>query len=173
MSHPAELEQRVRVVEASGGGGGGGGVTDHGALTGLGDDDHPQYLRQVEADALYDGNGAAASAVAAHAGAADPHPGYLTQAEGDARYAALLKGSAVLTVPANSWDHTETIAVTGAAAGMVGMVSLAQHLDTDENGEEFLSVVAQRATAQTNALNVLLVFAEPTGGPVRINYMVS
>lgn len=26
-----------------GGGGGGGGVTDHGALTGLGDDDHPQY----------------------------------------------------------------------------------------------------------------------------------
>lgn len=25
-------------------GGGGGGVTDHGALTGLGDDDHPQYL---------------------------------------------------------------------------------------------------------------------------------
>lgn len=27
-----------------GGGGGGGGVTDHGALTGLGDDDHAQYL---------------------------------------------------------------------------------------------------------------------------------
>ena len=26
------------------GGGAGGGVTDHGILTGLGDDDHPQYL---------------------------------------------------------------------------------------------------------------------------------
>lgn len=26
------------------GGAGGGGVSDHGALTGLGDDDHPQYL---------------------------------------------------------------------------------------------------------------------------------
>jgi hypothetical protein len=25
--------------------GGGGGVTDHGALTGLTDDDHPQYLK--------------------------------------------------------------------------------------------------------------------------------
>lgn len=31
--------------QISGGGGGGGGVTDHGALTGLGDDDHTQYLR--------------------------------------------------------------------------------------------------------------------------------
>lgn len=28
--------------------GGGGGVTDHGALTGLGDDDHPQYLKHYE-----------------------------------------------------------------------------------------------------------------------------
>lgn len=38
----------------SGGGGGGGGgigvpgVTDHGALTGLGDDDHPQYALRLE-----------------------------------------------------------------------------------------------------------------------------
>jgi len=34
-------------------GGGGGGVTDHGALSGLGDNDHPQYLTEAEADALY------------------------------------------------------------------------------------------------------------------------
>ncbi|MFC5947084.1 hypothetical protein ACFQH9_02175 [Pseudonocardia lutea] len=33
--------------------GGGGGVTDHGALTGLGDDDHPQYLTQARGDARY------------------------------------------------------------------------------------------------------------------------
>jgi hypothetical protein len=30
------------------------GATDHGALTGLGDDDHPQYLTEAEADMLYD-----------------------------------------------------------------------------------------------------------------------
>lgn len=41
----------IQIVEA--GGGGGGGVSDHGALTGLTDDDHPQYFlvdgtRQVE-----------------------------------------------------------------------------------------------------------------------------
>lgn len=31
-----------------GGSGGGGGVTDHGALTGLSDDDHPQYLKVAD-----------------------------------------------------------------------------------------------------------------------------
>lgn len=35
------------------GGGGGGGVSDHGALTGLADDDHPQYLTQARGDARY------------------------------------------------------------------------------------------------------------------------
>lgn len=33
--------------------GGGGGVTDHGVLTGLGDDDHAQYLTQAKGDARY------------------------------------------------------------------------------------------------------------------------
>jgi len=35
------------------GGGGGGGVTDHGALTGLGDDDHTQYHNNARGDARY------------------------------------------------------------------------------------------------------------------------
>ena len=35
------------------GGGGGGGVTDHGALTGLGDDDHAQYHTDARGDARY------------------------------------------------------------------------------------------------------------------------
>jgi hypothetical protein len=54
-----------------------GGVTDHGALTGLGDDDHTQY-------ALADGsrgNFEVAGAVAAHAGAADPHTSYQKESE--------------------------------------------------------------------------------------------
>lgn len=33
--------------------GGGGGVTDHGALTGLGDDDHPQYHNDARGDLRY------------------------------------------------------------------------------------------------------------------------
>src|SRR3989304_2573403 len=34
---------------------GAGGVTDHGALTGLGDDDHPQYMTDAEHVAVGDG----------------------------------------------------------------------------------------------------------------------
>jgi hypothetical protein len=43
---------RLKVV---GTGGGGGGVSDHGDLTGLADDDHPQYLNNVRGDARYAG----------------------------------------------------------------------------------------------------------------------
>ena len=70
-------------------GGGGGGVTDHGALTGLGDDDHTQYHNDARGDARYytkaqvdtslagkENTGVAASAVAAHVAAADPHTQY-------------------------------------------------------------------------------------------------
>lgn len=40
-------------VAVAGAGGGGGGVTDHGALTGLGDDDHTQYHNDTRGDARY------------------------------------------------------------------------------------------------------------------------
>mgnify|MGYP000909005873 CR=1 FL=1 len=50
-SEYAELNGRITILEA--GGGGGGGVTDHGALTGLGDDDHPIYLTTGRGDARY------------------------------------------------------------------------------------------------------------------------
>lgn len=52
---PYVVEDIRKVVTAAGAGGGGGstGVTDHGALTGLSDDDHPQYLTPVRGDARY------------------------------------------------------------------------------------------------------------------------
>lgn len=40
-------------TEEGSGGGPGGGVTDHGALGGLSDDDHPQYLNNARGDARY------------------------------------------------------------------------------------------------------------------------
>ncbi len=61
--------------------GGGGGVSDHGDLTGLADDDHPQYHTDARGDARYDAIGAgvtaATAAIVAHTGAADPHAQYL------------------------------------------------------------------------------------------------
>lgn len=49
------------------------GVTDHGALTGLADDDHPQYLTNARGDARYDalGDADAAEAAAVATAAAD------------------------------------------------------------------------------------------------------
>jgi hypothetical protein len=66
---------------------------DHGALTGLGDDDHPQYVLHTEVDDV-PVNGATTDPISSnwafdHENAADPHPGYLTQAEGDALYSPL------------------------------------------------------------------------------------
>jgi hypothetical protein len=55
-------------------------VSDHGTLTGLSDDDHPQYLTSARGDARYDAVGTAASAVSAHEAAGDPHGQYLLEA---------------------------------------------------------------------------------------------
>lgn len=51
-------DKQVQVVTLGtqgppGAGGGGGGSTDHGTLTGLGDDDHPQYHDNARGDARY------------------------------------------------------------------------------------------------------------------------
>lgn len=55
-------------------------VTDHGTLTGLADDDHPQYALANGTRGTFE----VAGAVAAHVAAGDPHPQYLTAAEGQA-----------------------------------------------------------------------------------------
>lgn len=52
VDFPSVLTVATLTVNG-GGGGGGGGVTDHGALTGLADDDHTQYLTAARGDARY------------------------------------------------------------------------------------------------------------------------
>lgn len=54
---PPSLESRVEALEEAEGG-----VTDHGALLGLGDDDHPQYHNDARGDARYQRLGAALNA---------------------------------------------------------------------------------------------------------------
>lgn len=71
------------------GGGSGGGVTDHGMLTGLADDDHPQYLNQTRGDArysqlLHDHSHASLTGLTS-----DDHPQYFNVTRGDARYSLI------------------------------------------------------------------------------------
>lgn len=80
-----------------------GGATDHGALTGLSDPDHPISAvinLQTTLDGKsatghthsYDPTGTAAGLVAAHEAASDPHNQYLTPAEAAGLYAAIARG---------------------------------------------------------------------------------
>lgn len=81
--------------------GGSGGVTDHGVLTGLADDDHPQYATDTDLTnhatdttaihgigdtGVLETTTGAATKVSNHEAAVNPHPTYLTQAEGDSTY---------------------------------------------------------------------------------------
>jgi hypothetical protein len=52
-----DLKQKVAALEDAGPGAPGEGVTDHGELTGLADDDHPQYVTHAEGDAAYAASG--------------------------------------------------------------------------------------------------------------------
>lgn len=52
----------------------GGGVTDHGALSGLGDDDHTQYLTQVRGDVRYYTKAQIDSMMAGKAAVSHTHP---------------------------------------------------------------------------------------------------
>ena len=109
----ATLRRALADLGISGGGGGGGGATDHGALTGLSDDDHAQYHNNARGDARYsllahthsyDPSGTAAGLIASHEGAADPHSIYLTATEGNAAYATV--------------GHSHSNATTGTAGFM-------------------------------------------------------
>lgn len=98
---PSDHEDRIRALEDAGGGGG---VTDHGALTGLADDDHPQYALDTD--------------LSDHVAAADPHTGYQKESEKGAAsgyasldgstkvpYAQLPTGDVASTVAIGDHDH--------------------------------------------------------------------
>lgn len=98
--------------------GGPGGASDHGALTGLADDDHPQYHNNARGDARYaalghdhDADYEAAGAVPAHAAAAGAHP--MSGVDGLSAALALL---APLLSPALSGTPTAPTATLGTAS---------------------------------------------------------
>ena len=99
-------------------------IDRHADLSGLGADDHPQYLTTARGDARYPLRSALVAAThAALAGlGADDHPQYLTQGRGDARYPLLT--DARLTdqrTPVDGSVTTAKIAAAGLApAAIVG-----------------------------------------------------
>lgn len=81
---------------------GGGGVTDHGALTGLADDDHTQYLNVARGDARY-----------------------YTETESDALLAGKETAGAAATAQANAIATASSDATTKANAAQSAAISAA------------------------------------------------
>lgn len=115
--------QGPQGVAGTGGTGGVGGVTDHGALTGLLDDDHPQYLNVSRGDTRYYTKGAVDASIVSSSTADRAranHTGTQTsatisdfsEAAQDAVAAMLAEGTGV-TLSYNDAGNTLTVTSTG------------------------------------------------------------
>lgn len=164
------LRRALADLGFTAGGGGGGGVTDHGALTGLADDDHSHYHNNARGDArysllahnhsgTYDPAGTAAAAVSAHEAAANPHPVYLTQAEGDALYAVVAHSHGAATSGAAGFmsaaDKSKLDGIaSGATANSADATLLAR---ANHTGTQAASTISDFAEAVDDRVAALLV----------------
>lgn len=125
-SEGAALAARVTALEATPPGSG---VTDHGALTGLGDDDHPIYLTTGRGDARYvqgsDSRLSDARTPTAHThGIAD-----LT-ATGTPSATTYLRGDGTWATPAGGGGGSGPLTGTGSPEGVVAAPVGTEYLDT-------------------------------------------
>lgn len=87
---------------------------------------------------------------------------------------AFVSGQIVVTVPApGRREHSEAVAAASVTAGMRVLLSLGAHADDDENSAEMLGVEAMEALAGPGSVTATLAFAEPTSGPIRLNYLAA
>lgn len=106
--------------ETISGGGGGGGVTDHGALTGRGDDDHTQYHNDARGDVRYYTKSAVDTFLSDKATSSHTHNASditdLSEAIDDQVASLIVAGSGIIKTY-NDAAGTLTIAATGGGGG--------------------------------------------------------
>lgn len=85
----------------------------------------------------------------------------------------LVKGVATVTVPNRAVEWRETVTATGVVPADVVTLSVAPHLDADENDAEMLDIMAASALAGTDQITVTLAFATPTSGAIKLNWMAA
>lgn len=73
--------------------------------------------------------------------------------------------------PAGVLEHMEVVAFVGCLPTHRVLVSVAPHLDTDENGAEGLHIAALSALADTDQVSVVAAFGERTSGPIKLNLL--
>src|SRR5574343_833693 len=138
------VDRSIRALLA---GGGGGGVTDHGALTGLGDDDHPQYHTDARGDARY--------SLLGHTHPYSPIAHVHTPS------------AQTLTMASAAYELSQTVAVVGVTAASRITTWLAPANDSDENDPEMLDLVTTWATPGTDAITFGMTFDTLTSGNVK------
>jgi hypothetical protein len=121
----------------------GSGVTDHGALTGLADDDHPQYHTDARGDARYSqlGHGHAIADVAGLQTALDGkssvgHTHAIADVAGlqtalDGKQVALVSGTNIKTINNESLLGSGNITITGGGGGVTDHGALTGLADDD------------------------------------------
>lgn len=142
------------------------GVSDHGALTGLADDDHTQYHNDARGDARYDALGAAATVqgnLDSHTGdTSNPHEvttgkiGAATTAQGAKADSALQSVVAGTNVTVNNTDPQNPIisaSVPGGGGDMAASVYDPQNIQHDafaranHTGTQTLATISDAGTA--------------------------
>lgn len=83
-----------------------------------------------------------------------------------------------ITVPSwikNYWviEHSQVISVIGVVPTDVVQVMLATHLDTDENNEQWLSIISLNAIAGTDEITVNIEFSELTTWIIKLLYKLN
>lgn len=138
------------------------GTTDHGALTGLADDDHAQYHTDARGDArysalghnhagAYDSAGTAAAAVSAHVAASDPHPGYLTSAEGNAAYEPI-NANIQAHIASTANPHGVTAAQAGADPAGTASAAVAAHVAASDPHPAYTTAAEAAAAAPVQSV---------------------
>lgn len=117
-------------------GGGEGGVTDHGLLSGLGDDDHTQYHTNARGDARYSALG--------HGHAIADVTGLQTAIDG--KQATLVSGTSIKTVNGNSLLGSGDITISGGGGGGFSLVVVSGTTQTAASGSEYALTNADATT---------------------------
>lgn len=84
-----------------------------------------------------------------------------------------LSGVATVTVPNNRFEWEETVTATGVTAASRIFLTVASHVDADENDAEMLDIAAMSAAPGTDVITLKIAFPTPAAGPIKINWMAA